>query len=417
MTLTTEAPTLRLVRDNATGAKAPRRPSAPGGRERPSPPRSGERTRVVTEVVRRDVARLRLLVVCLCAFGLVMVLGSSSVTSIVQYGSPWGLFERQAMWTVIGAVVFAVAARVRLERLRRMVGPALVATTAMLVAVLMPGLGRTAGGSSRWIGAGPVTVQPSELMKLVFALFLADIVARREDRGDHARELLRPIAIVLCFEAILILKQPDMGTAVVLVCMTLGALYAGGASRRLLAVVLASVAVVAGAVALAAPYRRARLLSFVNPFGHVTSTGYQVVQSLVALGSGHLGGTGVGSSAAIWGWLPNAQTDFVFAVVGNQLGLVGAALVVVAFALLGWLGIRIAAHAADRFSSLLAAVLTCWIVFQAMINIGGVVGVLPETGIPLPFVSSGGSSLVVLLGATGLLVNIGRRAAAPRPRR
>jgi cell division protein FtsW len=360
-------------------------------------------------------------VFCLCGFGLVMVLASSSVTSIAQYGSPWSLFERQAMWTVLGAAVFFVAARVRVERLRRFVLPLLAVTTLLLVVVLAPGLGKSAGGSSRWIGVGPLSVQPSELMKLAFALFVADLVARREGCRDHFREIVRPIGIVLAVVGILILKQPDMGTAVVLVCTTVGVLYVGGIDRRLLLGALGLATFVGGIVTLAAPYRRARLFSFLNPFGHASSTGYQVVQSLVALGSGHLAGTGVGSSAAIWGWLPNAQTDFVFAVVGDQLGLVGAVLVVAAFAWLGWLGVRVAAHATDRFSCLLAAAITCWIVAQAMINIGGVVGALPETGIPLPFVSSGGSSLVVLLGATGLLVSIARRAAAaptpPRPAR
>lgn len=400
MATSSGAPALRLVRGSAGLGSA-------AGRSRPAT----NAIRSAADGARRDAGLLRFLVCCLCGFGLAMVLASSSVTSIVQYGSPWSLFERQALWTAIGAAVFFVAARVPIERLRRLVAPMLVVTSLLLVVVLVPGLGKTAGGSSRWISAGPVSFQPSELMKLVFALFVADLVARREHCRDHARDLVRPIAIVLAFVGILILKQPDMGTVVVLVCMTAGVLYVGGVTRRLLAAVLGLALAVGGAVALAAPYRRARLFSFLDPFGHASTTGYQVVQSLVALGSGHLAGTGVGSSPAIWGWLPNAQTDFVFAVVGNQLGLIGAVLVVAAFACLGWLGIRVAAHATDRFESLLAAAITCWIVCQAMINIGGVVGALPETGIPLPFVSSGGSSLVVVLAATGLLVSIARRSA------
>jgi cell division protein FtsW len=211
---------------------------------------------------------------------------------------------------------------------------------------------------------------------------------------------------VLGVLAVLILAQPDMGTAVVLVCTTFGVLYVAGVHRRLLVSVGALAAAGGGIVALAAPYRRARLLSFLNPFGHAATSGYQVVQSLVALGSGHVSGAGLGGSAAIWGWLPNAQTDFVFAVVGEQLGLAGTVGVVVAFACLGWVGIRVVARTQDRFACLFAAAATCWIVCQAMINIGGVVGALPETGIPLPFISSGGSSLVVLLAACGLLVNV-----------
>jgi cell division protein FtsW len=396
------APALRLLRGGAGLRREAVETAAP------RPRRSALS---VADLARRDAGQLRFLVFCLCGFGLVMVLASSSVTSIVDYGTPWSLFERQAMWTVIGSTAFFVAARMSVERVRKLVLPLLVATSVMLVVVLVPGMGKSAGGSSRWIGAGPISLQPSELMKLAFALFLADLVQRREDSPDHARDLLRPVAIVLVFVDILILRQPDMGTAVVLVCMSAAVLYVAGVQRRLLTVMLVGAAVVGGVVALAAPYRRARLLSFLNPFGHASTTGYQVVQSLVALGSGHVGGTGVGSSPAVWGWLPNAQTDFVFAVVGNQLGLIGAAAVVFAFAWLGWLGIGVAARATDRFSSLLATVITCWIVCQAMINIGGVVGALPETGIPLPFVSSGGSSLVVALAASGLLVNIARRSA------
>ena len=360
------------------------------------------------DLARRDANRLRAVVWCLASFGLVMVLASSSVTSIANYGSPWTLFTHQAMWTALGGLAFAVGSRLDVVRLRRFVAPLLAGTTLLLLAVLVPGLGKTAGGSSRWVGFGPLTLQPSELTKLVFCLFLADIAARREGARDVVRDLVRPVLTVLAFLAVLILVQPDMGTAVVLVCTTVGVLYVAGLHRRLLAAIGTVVAVGGGIVALAAPYRRARLLSFLDPFGHAATSGYQVVQSLVTLGSGHLTGAGLGGSAAIWGWLPNAQTDFVFAVVGEQLGLAGTIGVVVAFACLGWLGIRIVARTEDRFACLFAAAATCWIVCQAMINIGGVVGALPETGIPLPFISSGGSSLVVLLAACGLLVNIAR---------
>jgi cell division protein FtsW len=314
------------------------------------------------------------------------------------------------MWSAIGAVAFVGASRAPLERLRRYVPFLLLATAAMLIAVLK--LGHSVGGSSRWLGAGSLSVQPSELVKLVFALFLADLVARREDRPDQFAQLVRPIAIVLAFFGILIVKQPDLGTAMVIACMAVAAMYAAGVRRAILASVAAVLAAAGTAVALSAGYRRDRLLSFLHPFAHPASTGYQEVQSLVAMASGHVGGVGVGASAAVWGWLPNAQTDYVFAVVGDQLGLVGATALIAAFLALGWTGLRIAARAEDRFSTILATVITCWIVSQAVINIGGVVGLLPETGIPLPFVSSGGSSLVVVLAATGMLARIARRSAA-----
>ncbi|HUZ20843.1 MAG TPA: putative lipid II flippase FtsW [Acidimicrobiales bacterium] len=388
-------PVLRVVEGGAGSrpARAPARAAAP-------------------EVAgRKDALRLGALAAALTAFGLVMILSASPAVAIADYGSPWALFERQFMWILIGAAGFAVAARLDLVRVRRLAVPALVLGFFLLVVVLAPHIGKTAGGSSRWIGAGPVRVQPSELMKLAFAVFAADLVARREHRADHFASLVRPLGVVLAAAGILILKQPDMGTAIVLVCIGTAVLFAAGVHGRMLAGVVAVLVGLGSVVALAAPYRRARLLSFINPFAHASGTGYQVVQSLSSLGSGHLAGAGIGAPFANW-FLPNAQTDFIFAVVGNDLGFVGAVALLLAFAAFGWLGIRIAARTEDRFASLLVTAITCWVVFQALINVGGVIGILPETGIPLPFLSFGGSSLVVVLIGTGLLVNIARRPRA-----
>jgi cell division protein FtsW len=377
---------------------------------------------VPAEVGRRDATRLSMLAASLTGFGLVIVLSASSVVSIAYYGTPWSLFERQVMWTALGVVAFAFASRSDLRRVRQLAVPLLVITLVLLVAVLAPGIGKTAGGSSRWVGAGPIRIQPSELAKLAFAIFAADLVARREHLADQIQHVVRPMVLVLGLAGILILKQPDMGTAIVLVCIATSVLYAGGVRSRILVTVMGGLLLAGSVLALSAPYRRARLLSFIDPFAHASTSGYQVVQSLEALGSGHLIGTGLGGSVAKWGFLPNAQTDFIFAVIGNELGLIGGLLVLLAFAGLGALGLRIAARSTDRFAALLATGLTCWIVCQAFINVGGVIGILPETGIPLPFLSFGGSSLVVALGAIGLLVNIARhpegpaRQAAPRRR-
>ncbi len=396
------APSLRLLEGGAGRA-------ARDAASQLSVTRSGVESRA--ESARRDADTLRLLVVALCGFGLVMVLASSSVYSIVDYGTPWSLFEHQALYAVVGGVAFAVCARIDHARVRRLVPLLVLATVLLLFAVLAPGLGKHVAGASRWIGAGPFTVQPSELAKLVFALYLADLGARRWRCRDPLRELFRPAALVLAVLALLVLLQPDMGTAVVFVCTALGVLYALGLPRKLMLTAVGVAFLGGGAVALVAPYRRARLLSFINPFAHATTSGYQLVQSLAALGSGHLTGSGLGGSAAIWGWLPNAQTDYIFAIVGNQLGLVGAVVLVAAYAWLGWLGVRIAARAPDTFSSILATSLTCWLVAEALINIGGVIGIIPETGIPLPFLSSGGSSLVISLAGAGMLVGIARRSA------
>lgn len=386
------APVLRLVKE--------------GREERARAGKSG--TKGVEAVGQRDATRLTMLTAAITGFGLVIVLSASSVVSIADYGSPWALFERQVMWTVLGAGAFLLASRGDLRRLRRLTAPMLIVTVFLLFVVLVPGLGKTAGGSSRWIGAGPIRIQPSEFAKLALALFAADLVARREHLLDQLHAVVRPLVVVLAITGILILKQPDMGTAIVLVCIAAAVLYAGGLRSRVLVGIVGTLGCAGSVLALAAPYRRARLLSFIDPFAHASTSGYQVVQSLEALGSGHLTGTGLGGSAATWGFLPNAQTDFIFAVIGNELGLIGALVVLFAFVGLGALGLRIAARSTDRFSSLLATGLTCWIVCQAFINVGGVIGILPETGIPLPFLSFGGSSLVVALAAVGLLVNIAR---------
>jgi cell division protein FtsW len=360
---------------------------------------------------RRDAARLRDVVTVMCAFGLAMVLAVSPVVSIVDYGSAWSLFEHQVMWLIIGAVAGVVASRTRTASWQRRSGLLLGLSMAMLLAVLVPRLGSSAGGSSRWLGAGPIDIQPSELAKLAVVVFAADLMARRADATDQLRSVLRPLAIVVGAAVLLILRQPDLGTALLLACTVLAMCWAGGIHHRLLATALGGALGLAVIGAIAAPYRRARLLSFFDPFSHASTTGYQLVQSLLALGSGHLLGAGVGQSPATWGLLPNAQTDFIFPIVGNDLGFLGAVAVLAGFACFAWLGLRIAARAADRFSMLLATGITCWIVGQAMINIGGVIGVLPETGVPLPFVSFGGSSLVVTLVGCGLLCRIGREAA------
>jgi cell division protein FtsW len=360
---------------------------------------------VRTAVASRDVMILQLLVAGITIFGLVMVLSASSVVSIVDYGSPWSLFLRQAIWTVLGIAAFAVARRVDLQKMRRFIVPFFVLTAVMLLAVLLPGLGQVSGGSSRWIGAGPVRIQPSEFAKLAFALYGADLLARRVKSKDVGREILRPIILVLGFLGILIVKQPDLGTAIILVCIAITLLYAGGIERRVLGTLIAVAIGLAGILAIAAPYRRDRLLSFLHPFSQASTSGYQLAQALASMGSGHIVGAGLGATVSKW-FLPNAQTDFIFAVVGNEFGLIGSIAVVACFVAIGVLGLRIAARATDPFSRLLATAITAWIVLQAFINIGGVIGIMPETGIPLPFLSFGGSSLVVALFAMGIVINI-----------
>ncbi|MGA8297475.1 MAG: putative lipid II flippase FtsW [Acidimicrobiales bacterium] len=356
----------------------------------------------------RDAVALSGLVAAFCVFGLVMVLSSSSVSSIATYGSPWSIVERQGLWSVVGAIAFVVTARMGLQFWRRVAVPLLVTTGVMLLAVLVRGVGSVAGGSSRWIGFGMLRVQPSEIAKLAAVIFVSDLIGRRSKGTGEPVDVVRPVVIALVALAILIVRQPDLGTAAVVVTVGGVLLYAGGVPMRKVAALGVTFAVLGAAFLVIEPYGRARLSGFINPFAHSTTSGYQVVQSLVTLGSGHMLGTGLGGSPAAWGFLPNASTDFIYSIIGNNFGLVGSLGVLVGFVLLGWLGVRIASRATDRFARLVATGITTWIVVQALINIGGVIGVVPETGIPLPFLSSGGSSLVVLLAAMGVLVRIAR---------
>lgn len=366
------------------------------------------RAQAVPGAPSRDAMALSGLVAGFCVFGLVMVLSSSSVSSIATYGSPWSVVERQGLWSLIGAIAFVATARMTLQFWRRVAVPLLVATGVMLLAVLVRGVGSVAGGSARWIGFGLFRVQPSEIAKLAVVIFVADLIARRSKGSGEPVDVVRPVVIVLIALAILIVRQPDLGTAAVVVTVGGVLLYAGGVAIRKVAALGAIFLVLGAAFLIVEPYGRARIAGFINPFAHSTTSGYQVVQSLVTLGSGHLLGTGLGGSPAAWGFLPNASTDFIYSIVGNNFGLVGSLGVLAGFVLLGWLGVRIASRATDRFARLVAIGITTWIVVQALINIGGVIGIVPETGIPLPFLSSGGSSLVVLLAAMGVLVRIAR---------
>ena len=341
--------------------------------------------------------------------GLVMVLSSSSVEALANYGSPWLYFKRQLAWTTLGFVGLAVTSRIDYRILRRYVLPALLVSSGLLVLVLVPGVGINVNGSTRWLGVGSLRFQPSELAKLALLLYGADLLGRRAASVGNWRAVLRPVAVVFCFFGALVMLQPDMGTTITMAILTGSILFVGGIRMRHMAVV-GSIAVVAGTIlAFAEPYRRARLMSFVDPFEHYKEGGYQVAQSLIAFGSGGWTGVGLGAGRAKWMFLPNAHTDFIFAIIGEELGLVGCTLVLLLFGALAVLGVRTVLRAPDRFGALLAAGITGWVVGQAFINVGAATGALPVTGVPLPFVSFGGSALLFTMCASGVLLNVARQ--------
>lgn len=349
------------------------------------------------------------LVAVLCVVGTIMVGSASEVVSIETYGSPWSILIRQCMWMVLGAAGLAVTRRVDYHRWRRFAGLVLAGTFVLLLAVLVPGIGTHTLGSSRWLGFGSFNVQPSEMAKLALALYGADLVVRRQDAGGGHRRIIGPLLLVTAAAAVLILAQPDMGTTVVVCCVALALLFAAGVPMKPIAKILLAAAGLAVVAGLIDPYRRQRLLAFLNPGAHASGSGYQILQSLIGMGSGHLFGVGLGNGQEKWGFLPNAHTDFIFSVIGEELGLVGAVLVLALLGGFAWFGLRAATRAPDRFGALLAVALVAWISAEAVINVGAVIGLLPVTGIPLPFISFGGSSLVITMAAAGVLVNIARQ--------
>ena len=343
--------------------------------------------------------------------GVVMVLSASSVASLTNYGSAWYFFERQVLWAVLGVAVFAITSRIDYHVWRRLVLPLLVLSMVLLVLVLVPGIGISVGGSRRWLGNGFLRFQPTELAKLALLLFTADVLTRRAKDVYDWRRVLRPVLLVFGVTALLVLREPDMDSTVVLALIVGTVLVVGGVHLRHLTVLGGAGVLIAGVLAVAEPYRRARVLTYFHPWSDPSNTGYQVSQSLIALGSGGWTGVGLGAGRSKWLFLPNAHTDFIFAIIGEEVGILGCLLVVGLFVGFGVLGTRIALHAPDRFGMLLAAGVTVWVVGQAAINIGGVVGLLPVSGIPLPFVSFGGSALVFTMAAAGLLGSVARRAA------
>lgn len=344
--------------------------------------------------------------------GLVMVLSASSVTSLEETGSAWTYFSRQLTWTLVGCAVAFALLHVSLDALRRYAVGALALCMVGLLAVHVPGLGVSANGATRWIGVGPVQVQPSELTKLALIGVVADWLARNERFLNVSRIVVRPVMLLLGFVAVLVMLQPNLGTTIVIAATVFVMLFAAGVPRRALAGWGIVGTIGAFVAAMGTSYRRARVLSFLDPWADPQRAGYQLIQSRVGLASGGVFGVGLGASRAKWGFLPFAHTDFIFAIVGEELGLVGASVVIGAFIAFGLLGIRVALRAESRFGALVAIGVTAWIVIQAFVNIGAVVGILPITGVPLPFLSYGGTSMVVTLAAVGLLLNVARHPAS-----
>ena len=349
-------------------------------------------------------------VLALVTLGIVMILSASSVSSFASNGSSFTFFKKQLLWAAIGLLAFFVLSRFDYRRLKGVGYLALPAVMAALVIVLIPGFGIVVGGSTRWIPLGPLAFQPSEVAKLALILFAADVFSRKDEQSF--RELSHtavPMIPALGILAALVLLQPDLGTTLVLGSIGVGMLFVAGAPLRH----LIPIGLLGGSLAMAAgimaPYRRERILAFMDPWQDPLGAGYHAIQSMIALGSGGLFGVGLGASRQKWSYVPNAHTDFIYAILGEEMGLLGTLTVLGLFAFLGYLGIRTARKAPDRFGMLIASGITVWIALQALVNMGAVTSSLPITGMPLPMVSFGGTSLVITLAAVGILSNIARQ--------
>jgi cell division protein FtsW len=350
----------------------------------------------------------------LLTIGVVMVLSASSVFAYARTGDSYSYFKRQLLWVVAGLAVMLVASRVDYRRWRRLGVPLLVGATLGLLFVLVHPGAVTANGATRWISVAPgVTVQPAEFAKLALLLFSAGVLARKARLLGDVRHLLVPVVPLTVFLALLVMLEPDLGTTLLLCAIAFGILFVAGTPLTLLGGI-GSLGLAAGlGLIMSADYRRVRFLSFMDPAADPQNVGYQFIQGRLALGSGGLLGVGLGASRQKWSYVPNAHTDFIFAIIGEELGLLGTLSIVLLFIAFAYGGVRVAQRAPDPFGRYLAGGITVWIVVQALVNIGAVVGVLPITGVPLPLVSFGGSSMLVLLAAAGMLLNIARQEVWP----
>jgi len=364
------------------------------------------RTLASIRLWRRGDRALLLAVAALTAFGLVMVFSASEVQGWLWFHNPAYYFERQLMWLALGVILLFAGANLDYHRLRPLAWPLGVVTVVLMVLVLLPHFGVEVNGARRWLRLGPLQMQPAELAKIAAIIFMALWLERHRDRLSSLEDGVVPFLALLGFTILLVILERDLGTTMIVAGILLAQfLVAGGRKRHVLLLAL----IIALCVYLfirMEPYRLHRILAFVDPWSDPLNSGFQAIQSVVALGSGGFAGLGLGHSIQKYQWLPFAHTDFIFAIVGEETGLLGTSAVLALFGLFAYRGYRVALKAPDAFGSLLACGVTSWIALQALINIAAVTVTLPTTGIPLPFISYGGSSLAIALLAVGILINV-----------
>ncbi len=351
-----------------------------------------------------------LVTIVLLAIGVVMVHSASTILSQEHFHDAFYYFKRQLMWAALGLISMTVMSRIDYRIFARYARHILLMCLLFLGLVLIPHIGQVRGGSRAWLGLGTFGIQPSEFAKFGLLIFLSWFLSQEPDRMRSFRKGLIPPLGVMGLVIGLIMLEPDLGQSAVIAGATMIMIFVAGARMKHL-MGMGFVGVVAFALLIvAAPYRLARILSFLDPWKYPATIGYHIIMSLIALGQGALLGVGLGHSTQKHLYLPEPQTDFIFAILSEELGLIGGAFVILLFTVLIWRGLRAAMRAPDRFGSYLATGLTGVIAVQVFINVGVVTGLLPVTGITLPFLSYGGSSLTLMLSAIGILMNISRFA-------
>ncbi|TPG28027.1 putative lipid II flippase FtsW [Mycolicibacterium hodleri] len=388
-------------------------------RLRPDKPRVTETANVATDAPRtrfgvwlgRPMTSFHLVIAVaalLVTLGLIMVLSASGVHSYDEDGSPWAIFAKQLLWTIVGLVAFYVALRTPVSFMRKMAFPGFLLTIIMLILVLIPGIGKEANGSRGWFVIAGFSMQPSELAKIAFAIWGAHLLAARRMERASVREMLFPLVPGAVVALLLIVLQPDLGQTVSLGIILLGLLWYAGLPLRVFLTSLLAVVIAAGILAMSEGYRSDRVQSWLNPGADTQGSGYQARQARYALANGGIFGDGLGQGTAKWNYLPNAHNDFIFAIIGEELGFVGAIGLLGLFGLFAYTGTRIARRSADPFLRLLTATTTLWVLGQVFINVGYVVGLLPVTGLQLPLISAGGTSTATTLFMLGIITNAAR---------
>ncbi len=349
---------------------------------------------------------------CLLAFGAVMVYSASSATTVIEGGSGTSELVKFAIFGGVGLVVMRLLAKGGIARVQGIVGPLLAVSIVLVLAVHVPGLGVSVNGAKRWLGRGSFVFQPSELLKLALVLYAATLIARRPRQVRDIKALARPLLTVVGAACLLVASQPDIGTAMVIAFTIAAMLLAAGIPLRNLAILGGCALAVVALYAIAQPYARARLTSFLNPWAHPDGSGFQAVQGQIAIGSGGLFGVGPGRSVQKVLYLPEASTDFILAVIGEELGVLGICALLSLYGMIGWAGLRVARAARSLHSALIAVGVTSLIVCEALLNAFAVLGLAPLTGVPLPLVSAGASNLIVMLAAMGLLMSVAAGGSA-----